>query len=402
MTQALAERLTPYVPRVVLRQLVEDPARQVREVDGTVVFVDLSGFTKLGERLTRLGREGAEYLVTAIDETFAELLAEAYANGGSLLKFGGDALLLLFEGPEHVERACRSAADMRRRLRTVGRIETRGARITLRMSVGIHTDRFPLFLVGQVYRELLTTGPAWTTVVRMEGEADAGEILLSPTTAARLPARCVGPAKGPGRLLAASPTVQHPARDDDRWRPGAELLAACLPAPVLEHVSGGHQPPEHRNATVAFVRYEGTDALIAEHGAPAVAEQLAELVDDLAEATGRHRVTLLGSDVDADGGKFMLCAGAPTATVDDEERILLAMRAVVEKPRRIPVRIGVNRGPVFAAAVGTPYRRTYTTMGNTTNLAARLTSRAAPGTVYVTASVLDRSATAFDVETLPP
>src|SRR3954452_25304641 len=154
MTEPLADRLAPYVPRVVLRRLVQDPALEVQEVDATVVFVDLAGFTKLSERLARLGREGAECLVDAIDGTFAELLKEAYANGGSLLKFGGDALLLLFEGEGHVQRGCHSAAGMRRTLRTIGRIEKRGARARLRMSVGIHTGVFPLFLTGHRYREL--------------------------------------------------------------------------------------------------------------------------------------------------------------------------------------------------------------------------------------------------------
>src|SRR5438128_1098050 len=144
MPEPLAERLAPYVPRVVLRRLVQDPALEAQEVDGTVVFVDLSGFTKLSERLARLGREGAECLV---------------------------------EGRTHVERGCRSAVEMRRKLRTVGRIQTRGGRVRLRMSVGVHTDVFPLFLVGRAFRELVTTGPAWTTVVGMEAAAEAGEIM---------------------------------------------------------------------------------------------------------------------------------------------------------------------------------------------------------------------------------
>ena len=33
-----------------------------------------------------------------MNATFAALLAVAYAQGGGLLKFGGDALLLLYEG----------------------------------------------------------------------------------------------------------------------------------------------------------------------------------------------------------------------------------------------------------------------------------------------------------------
>ena len=45
------------------------------------------------------------------------LLAVAYENGGSLLKFGGDALMLFFSGQEHPLRACHAASWMRRRLR---------------------------------------------------------------------------------------------------------------------------------------------------------------------------------------------------------------------------------------------------------------------------------------------
>ena len=45
----------------------------------------------------------------AIEACFTDLLAVAYANDGSLIKFGGDALLLLFEEEDHVASACRSA-----------------------------------------------------------------------------------------------------------------------------------------------------------------------------------------------------------------------------------------------------------------------------------------------------
>src|SRR5918998_5408751 len=111
---------TAYVPRVLLRHLQDAPDRAVREVDGTCVFVDISGFTKLSEQLARRGgREGAEQLADTIGSCFERLLSVAYEHGGTLLKFGGDALLLMFDGPEHVERACRSALEMRGRLRDV-------------------------------------------------------------------------------------------------------------------------------------------------------------------------------------------------------------------------------------------------------------------------------------------
>jgi class 3 adenylate cyclase len=47
----------------MLRLLATEPQRRVRAVDGTCVFVDVSGFTRLSERLARRGgREGAEQL----------------------------------------------------------------------------------------------------------------------------------------------------------------------------------------------------------------------------------------------------------------------------------------------------------------------------------------------------
>ena len=289
---------------------------------------------------------------------------------------------------------------MRRKLRRIGRLETR-ARCN-RMSVGVHSDVFPLFLVGRVHREVLTTGPAWTTVVEMEGAADAGEILIGPATASRLPARHVGPAKGPGRLLVATPAVRHAAPKEPPLAATGEFDAVLSVGRGGGARLGGHQPPEHRNVTVAFIHFDGTDAIIADQGPAAVAALLADLVDDVAAAAAERRVTLLATDVDGDGGKFVLCAGAPTATGDDEERMLLAMRAIVDSERPIPVRIGVNRRPVFAGAVGPHYRRTYTTMGDATDLAARLMARAPHGEIYVTAGALERSATAFEAEALEP
>ncbi len=132
----------------------------VETLDGTMVFADVSGFTRLSERLARKGKEGAEYLVDAINACFSALLADAYSRGGSLLKFGGDAMLLWFAGEEHALRACASAAAMRRTLRDVGRIRAGASDVVLRMSVGVHTGPYAMFLVGGSHRELLIGGPA--------------------------------------------------------------------------------------------------------------------------------------------------------------------------------------------------------------------------------------------------
>ena len=103
----------------MIEWLREPPDDLYREVDGSLVFVDISGFTALTERLARKGKIGAELMRDTLDGVFTALLDEAYDWGAGLLKWGGDALLLLFDGPDHERRACRAclgdAADDRPR-----------------------------------------------------------------------------------------------------------------------------------------------------------------------------------------------------------------------------------------------------------------------------------------------
>ena len=394
--------LDRYVPRALLRHLVAAPDELARTLDGTVVLADLSGFTRLSERLARKGNEGAEHLVDTINCCFSALLADAYAHGGSMLKFGGDALLLWFDGDEHPGRACASAFAMRGTLRRVGRIQAGSTNVVLRMSVGVHSGSYDTFLVGGSHREYLIAGPAASTVVAMDTGAASGQILLSRETAELLPAGCIGSASGPGVLLARPPLAGAPTAREPQAQPPEDAVAACLSTAVRAHLLPAPVVPEHRTATVAFLEFGGFDELIADHGAGAAAEPLDELVRLVQDAADRYEVCFLDSDVAGNGGKLRLSAGAPRTVGDDEERILLAMRQVLEAAPRLPVRIGVNRGHVFSGEIGPPFRRTYALMGDAVNLGARLMAKAPFGHLYATRGVLDRSQTSFQETALEP
>ena len=399
----VSARLRPYLPRLLIQWLAEDPGMVLRDIEGTLVFVDISGFTAMSERLARRGKEGAEEVTDVLGGVFAGLLELAYAQGGGLIKFGGDALLLFFTDEDHALHGVTAAADMRQRLREVGKIKSSAGLITLRMSVGINTGTFHFFLVGSSHRELMITGPAASRAVSMEGTASAGEVLLSPETAALMPSACLGPRKGDGILLKRAPQGRSAPTVDTTESPAEGLdLFHYAPAAIRDHLLSGGVDPEHRRVTVAFIHFDGVDELLLTRGPEYVAAGLDELTTRIQAAADERGVTFLGTDVDHDGGKIILVAGAPRSFGDDDERMLLTVRSVIEANTRIPLRIGVNRGAVFAGDIGPPYRRTYTVMGDAVNLAARVMAKASAGQVLATGDVLEESSIAFDLTPLEP
>lgn len=392
--------LTAHLPRLAIEWLAERPGDRHQLVAGSLVFVDISGFTAMSEQLGRLGKEGSEAVASVIGDTFSDLLSVAYDGGGSLLKFGGDALLLLFRGDGHERRAASAAAGMRSRLAAISPIATSAGPVPLGMSAGVASGDVHLFLVGEAHRELIVTGPVASEVVALEHEASAGQIAISDRVASHLPAgTLIAAAEGQGWRLVGSlesepavPILDPPAVDV------TELIPAGL-RPVL---AGGGADAEHRYAAVGFIRFRGLDRLLRSEGDEAAAGHLDELVRLAQRQADAAGVVFLASDVDIDGGKLILAAGVPDAASDVDERMARALRGVLDADPPIELQMGMHSGRVFAGEIGPPYRRTYTVMGDVVNTAARLMAHAAIGDLLTSHGSGIRISGQLEVESVTP
>ena len=398
----MSSLLTPFVPELLLQAQRSTQWTTQWQTDGSFVFADISGFTRLSEQLAELGKAGAEELTVLLNATFEDLLGVARAEGGDLVKFGGDALFLFFAGERHAERCCRAAAGMRAALKARGAVVTDRGRVLLRISMGVHSGPFLFVVAGDRQRELFVLGEHATTVTDMESSADAGEILVSRATAAQLPASWLGEPKGDGILLRrVSGTASQRDAPDSAPADDAEL-APFLPRAIRRRMEDDEHGAEHRRTTVAFVHVGGVDSLLRERGAAVVAEMLDRVVKVALEAADRHEVTLLATDVAGGGIKLILTAGVPDSVEDGEGRMLAVGRAIIDADLGLPVRVGVNTGHVFAGEVGAPWRRVYTVMGDAVNLSARLMSKARPGELVASRVTLESSATPFETVPLEP
>jgi class 3 adenylate cyclase/tetratricopeptide (TPR) repeat protein len=397
-----AERLRPYVAGLAVAWTDSMPEVRHRGIEGSLAFVDISGFTTLTERLAAKGKVGAEEMSDLLNASFATLLEVAYGYGASLVKWGGDAVLLLYEGPDHAAQACRAAYEMQRTMRRIGRLRTSVGVVQLRMSVGINSGTFDFFLVGERHRELLVAGPAATETATMEQIAEAGEVVVGPATVALVPQSCIGAAKEAGWLLRSGPA----AAPRSRWWPPArtiDSIAGCLDATLREHLLTEVGESEHRQVAVGFVEVSGVDALLVRQGPGAAAGALHELTGVVQEACAHHRVTFWETDISKDGFKILLIGGAPRSSGHDEDAMLRAARAILDGyDGPVGLRIGLNTGRVFNGGFGPPFRRTWSVKGDAVNLAARVMGKAAEGQLLATEALLRRVGSRVEADLLPP
>src|SRR2546425_2991620 len=135
----------------------------------TCVFIDVVGSTDLTRRL------GAERVQRTLSEAFSELSRIAAAEGGTVEKYIGDEVFVLFGAPiAHSDDVLRSL----RAAEASARWATSRSEIALR--IGIETGEALVDLEALDQRQRMAVGTCVNVAARLQAHAGAGEILVGP------------------------------------------------------------------------------------------------------------------------------------------------------------------------------------------------------------------------------
>lgn len=174
-----------------------------------------------------------------------------------------------------------------------------------------------------------------------------------------------------------------------------QVVASDVAEALLRLPAGQPVISEEIEASVLFVDIVGFTRLSEQHSS-------AVIVALLNEYFGYFTVCsqLFGGCVDKFiGDSAMILFGAPKADPDHRFKALACAIAIQRLVRHVnhqrlaagtepvKVRIGVNAGVMTAGTVGAPQRLEYTVVGNTVNIASRLTSLADPGGICILESM---------------
>jgi adenylate cyclase len=180
--------LASFVPQQLADRLAAHPemAIEPQEVEVSVLFSDIRGFSTLAERLP------ARDVALVVGKHLSAMAEVVLSLGGMIDKFQGDAVMVVFGAPEpssdHAERALRCAIAMQARQVELN-AEGWGADVPeLGVGIGVNTGSVIAGTVGGGGRlEYTVVGDAVNIAQRLQSEAEGGEVVAAASTVKAAP-----------------------------------------------------------------------------------------------------------------------------------------------------------------------------------------------------------------------
>ncbi len=144
-------------------------------VEATVVFIDICSFTSISEN------ESADTVVKLLNDYFDIIVKEVIAQGGYIDKFIGDAIMAVFRGEYHLDRALDACLAVRAKVKSLP--ELKGTlSFTPQVSIGINSGEMISGNIGSATLKRLdytVIGDVVNTAQRLQSAAGPGQIVIN-------------------------------------------------------------------------------------------------------------------------------------------------------------------------------------------------------------------------------
>ena len=144
-------------------------------VEATVVFIDICSFTSISES------ETADTVVRLLNDYFDAIVKEVIAQGGYIDKFIGDAIMAVFRGNFHLDRAVDACLAVRTKIDSLPSLKQH-VTFTPKVSMGINSGEMISGNIGSATLRRLdytVIGDVVNTAQRLQSVAGPGQIIIN-------------------------------------------------------------------------------------------------------------------------------------------------------------------------------------------------------------------------------
>jgi adenylate cyclase len=172
--------LRMYVDSSVLQFMTQDTFEKSlmtsEIIEGTVVFMDMCGFTSISEK------EPADTVVRLINKYFDVMVKEIIAQGGLVDKFMGDAVMAVFRGDYHLDRAVESSLAVRNHINSFKEELSDLSGYYPKVSIGINSGEMVSGNIGSAALKRLdytVIGDVVNVAQRLQSIAQPGQVVVT-------------------------------------------------------------------------------------------------------------------------------------------------------------------------------------------------------------------------------
>lgn len=143
-------------------------------IEGTVAFIDICGFTAISETAS------PNTVVAMINTYFDEMVKEITAQNGYVDKFIGDAIMAVFRGEFHLDRAIDAALAVRNKINQLPTLEN-DLQFRPKVSIGIKSGEMICGNIGSATLKRLdytVIGDTVNTAARLQDGAKPNQIII--------------------------------------------------------------------------------------------------------------------------------------------------------------------------------------------------------------------------------
>jgi len=144
-------------------------------VEASIVFIDICSFTSISEN------ESPDTVVKLLNSYFEVMVKEIIAQGGYIDKFIGDAIMAVFRGDYHLDRAIDAALAVRMKINTFPLL-SQNVSFVPNVSIGINSGEMISGNIGSASLRRLdytVIGDTVNTAQRLQSAASPGQILIN-------------------------------------------------------------------------------------------------------------------------------------------------------------------------------------------------------------------------------
>lgn len=178
--QAIKENniLKMYVDENVLnfmdKREFENTIMASEHIEASVIFIDICGFTAISENAP------PDMVVSMLNDYFDVMVKEITTHNGFVDKFIGDAIMAVFKGEFHLDRAIDAALALCNKINDLPAIKD--MKFKPKVSIGIHSGEMISGNIGSVSLKRLdytVIGDTVNTAARLQDAAKENQIIIS-------------------------------------------------------------------------------------------------------------------------------------------------------------------------------------------------------------------------------